>query len=77
MIDNQEATMEKVTLKVEGMTCGGCVASVTRVLKAVSGVNDVAVTLIPGAALVEFDPAQTGLPALQAAVEGAGFDVVA
>ncbi len=27
------------------MTCGGCVASVTRVLKAVPGVVDVAVTL--------------------------------
>lgn len=69
--------MEQVMLKVEGMTCGGCVASVTRVLKAVPGVHDVAVTLTPGAARVEFDPVQTGLPALRAAVEGAGFDVAA
>ena len=42
------------------MTCGGCVASVTRVLKAVPGVADVAVTLTPGAAKVTFDPARTG-----------------
>jgi copper chaperone len=68
--------METVTMKVEGMTCGGCVASVTRVLKAMPGVADVAVTLQPGAAKVTFDPAQTAQPALRQAVEGAGFDVV-
>jgi len=69
--------MERVTLKVDGMTCGGCVASVTRVLKTVEGVDDVSVTLVPGQAEVTFDPARTGVPALRAAVEGAGFDVVA
>jgi copper chaperone len=68
--------METVTMKVQGMTCGGCVASVTRVLKAVPGVDDVAVTLQPGAAKVTFDPAQTATPKLKEAIEGAGFDVV-
>jgi copper chaperone len=69
--------MESVTLSVQGMTCGGCVASVTRVLKAVPGVSDVAVTLHPGVASVSFDPARTETAALRAAIEGAGFDVVA
>jgi copper chaperone len=68
--------METVAMKVEGMTCGGCVASVTRVLKAVPGVQDANVTLTPGEAKVTYDPAATSLPALRAAVEGAGFDVV-
>ena len=68
--------METVTINVKGMTCGGCVASVTRVLKAVPGVDDVAVTLNPGAAKVTFDPAKTAQPALKDAVENAGFDVV-
>jgi len=67
--------MEAVTLKVQGMTCGGCVASVTRVLKAVPGVDDVAVTLTPGEAKVAFDPARTDVAALRAAIEGAGYDV--
>ena len=67
--------METVTLKVDGMTCGGCVASVTRVLKAVPGVDDVAVTLKPGEARIAFDPARTGTAALRSAIEGAGFDV--
>ena len=31
--------METITMNVKGMSCGGCVASVTRVLKAVPGVS--------------------------------------
>lgn len=69
--------METVTLGVQGMTCGGCVAGVTRLLRAVPGVTDVNVTLKPGAAKVTFDPARTGVAALKSAVEDAGYDVVA
>ena len=69
--------MECVTLNVQGMTCGGCVASVTRVLKAVPGVTEAAVTLQPGVANVTYDPARTQPAALRAAIEDAGFDVVA
>ena len=36
--------MTTVTLNVEGMTCGGCVASVTRVLNALPGVSDATVS---------------------------------
>jgi copper chaperone len=69
--------METVAIKVKGMTCGGCVASVTRVLKAVPGVSDVAVTLHPGEAKVTFDPARTGVSTLQTAIKDAGYDVAA
>ena len=69
--------METTTLNVQGMTCGGCVASVTRLLKAVPGVAEAAVTLEPGAAKVTFDAARTNVAALRTAVEGAGYDVVA
>ena len=68
--------METITMNVRGMTCGGCVASVTRVLKAVPGVSDVAVSLTPGTAKVTYDPAKTAAPALRSAVEDAGYDVV-
>lgn len=69
--------METVTMKVEGMSCGGCVASVTRVLKALPGVGDVDVKLQPGQATVRYDAAKVGVPALKAAIEGAGYDVAA
>jgi copper chaperone len=52
------------------------VASVTKVLKGLPGVAEVAVTLQPGAAKVTFDPAKVGAPAFKSAIEGAGFDVV-
>ncbi len=67
--------METTTLKIDGMTCGGCVASVTRVLRAVPGVSDAAVTLTPGQATVTFDAARTNAPALREAVEKGGYAV--
>ena len=69
--------METVKLNVQGRTCGGCVASVTRVLKATPGVEDAQVTLQPGAATVTYDPKKVQVPQLKAAIEGAGFDVPA
>jgi copper chaperone len=71
----KESGMETVTLKVNGMTCGGCVASVTRVLRGLPGVASVVVALEPGTALVTFDPQRTGRPAFQRAVEDAGYEV--
>jgi len=66
--------MENVTFNVSGMTCEGCVASVTRVLKAVPGVCDVVVSL-PGSAKVAYDATRTTLPVLKAAIEDAGYEV--
>ena len=65
--------METVTLKVGGMTCGGCVASVTRVLKATPGVDDAVVRLDSASATVTFDPARTSVPALESAIVDAGY----
>lgn len=65
--------MEKIEFKVEGMDCGGCVKSVTRMLTGVAGVSAVDVSLEQANAKVEFDPAKTSLPELKRAVERAGF----
>jgi copper chaperone len=67
--------MEKVTFNVQGMSCNGCVGSVTRVLKATPGVQEVNVTLQPGRAEVSFDPARTDAAALRTAIEDAGYGV--
>lgn len=65
--------MQAIDLKIEGMTCGGCVKSVTRVLTGVAGVASAEVSLEEGRARVTFDPARTGLEAMKQAVERAGF----
>ena len=67
--------METTTLKISGMTCMGCVNSVTRVLKATPGVADARVTLDPAQATVQYDAALTNQAQLKSAVEAAGYDV--
>ena len=65
--------MEATRIRVSGMTCQGCVRSVTRVLEAVPGVDAVEVSLERGEADVRYDPARTAVPALRKAVEDAGY----
>ena len=69
--------METITMKVKGMTCGGCVASVERVLRELEGVEKVDVSLEKGEASVAFDAAKVEREDLRAAIEDAGYDVVA
>lgn len=66
--------METTTLKINGMTCMGCVSSVTRVLKGIPGVADATVTLDPGEALVAYDNTVTSPGKLKAAVDDAGYE---
>jgi copper chaperone len=66
--------METTTIKVSGMTCQGCVRSVTRVLQAVPGVDSVTVSLERGEAELRFDAARAGAPEFRKAVEDAGFE---
>jgi copper chaperone len=66
--------METLNLKIGGMTCEGCVASVKRVLEALPGVGAVDVSLTRAAATVQYDPNALQRNRLKAAVEDAGFD---
>lgn len=65
--------MERTVLKVNGMTCGGCASSVTKVLKALPGVRSAEVSLERGEAEVSFDPALASLAQLRGAIEDAGY----
>lgn len=67
--------METITLNISGMTCGGCVKSVTRVLEELDGVAKAEVDLATASAKISFDPAKVQVSALTEAVENAGFDV--
>ncbi len=59
--------MTTATITVKGMSCGGCVNSVTKALKNVDGVQGAKAT-------VTFDDAKTTVLALKEAVEDAGYD---
>ena len=66
--------MATVTLNIDGMTCGGCVKSVTKVLNDLDGVRSATVSLENKNAQVEFDESKIQIAQLVEAVEDAGFD---
>ena len=65
--------MTKLTLDITGMTCGHCIAAVSRTLKAIDGVqvDDVKI----GSATVEFDASKVSADALSKAVTEEGYAV--
>jgi copper chaperone CopZ len=65
--------VEKLTLEVVGMSCGGCARSVERVLAAVPGTSRVSVSLEGARAEIEYDAAQAVPDDFRRAVAAAGF----
>ncbi len=64
----------EVTLRIRGMLCQGCAASVEQVLNQnVPGVINAQIHLENGTASVKFYPEKTGPEALITAVEEAGY----
>ncbi|OHX20369.1 heavy-metal-associated domain-containing protein [Chromobacterium sphagni] len=67
--------MAELILNIDGMTCGGCVKSVTGILETMAGVGAVQVSLEDKRAKVDYDEAVVSPQELAAAVIDAGFDV--
>ena len=61
------------TFIIDGMSCGGCVNSLTRVLKSVSGIEPLKIEV--GKATLRLDESVTA-DVVKAAVDRAGFEVV-
>ena len=60
-------------LSVNGMTCMGCVASVTKAVRAMPGVREVDVNLPRGRARVDFDAGETTAENVAVALTAAGY----
>jgi uncharacterized protein len=58
---------------VRGMHCGGCERSVSLAVRAVPGVGSARADFVAEEVEVTYDPGQTGLEAIRAAVRDAGF----
>lgn len=67
-----DGTESKVTLKVEGMTCGHCVGRVQKALDAAPGVIEAKVDLDSGTAQIRFG-AGTAAASLAEIVTEAGY----
>jgi len=67
--------METTVLKVNGMTCGGCVRSVKNVLESIQGITSAEVSLEKAQATVTYDPAKADVNRMKEAVTDAGYQV--
>jgi copper chaperone len=62
------------TFTISGMSCGGCVNSLTRVLKTVPGIEPIKIEV--GKAQLRIDDARVTSQTVKDAVDRAGFEVV-
>ena len=67
--------MERVTMRIDGMSCAHCVRGVEEALRAVPSVEVERVTI--GEAALVYDPARTSRQALDEALRDAGYEPAA
>jgi|SRR5215213_168984 len=67
------AATRTVTLRVKGMTCGGCATSVEKALKSTEGVEQVRVSFERGRAVIKYDAQKVTVAKLREVINNAGF----
>jgi len=67
------AATRTVTLRVRGMTCGGCATSVEKALKSTDGVEDARVSFERGKAVIKYDDQKVTVDKLRAVIQSTGF----
>lgn len=67
--------MNAVTLRIEGMHCGGCAETIKAVVEREPGVKVAAVTFTGGEARILYDPEATSAERLIAAIGRLGYRV--
>lgn len=70
------AATKTVTIRIEGMHCGGCASSVTKALKATDGVEDVQVSFEKGEAVIKYDDRKVTVAKLREVINSTGFKAV-
>lgn len=70
------AFTKTVTIRVEGMKCAKCSASVTKALKATEGVETAEVSSDKGEAVIKYDDQKLTEAKLKEVINSTGFKVV-
>ena len=68
--------METVIVNIAGISCMGCVKTLTGVLTALPGVASAVVDKDLAQATITYDPALVQVSRFKAAIEDAGYDTV-
>jgi copper chaperone len=69
------AATKTTTIRVEGMKCNQCSASVAKALKATSGVQDAVISSAKGEAVITYDDEKVTEAKLREVINGTGFKV--
>lgn len=67
--------MEKVMMKLGGLTCPSCLTKIQKSVAAVDGTADVKVLFNAGKVKFTLDPALTSTDAVQKSIEKMGYEV--
>ncbi|CAM4204452.1 copper chaperone CopZ [Lederbergia lenta] len=67
--------MEKITLNVEGMSCGHCINAVENNVGKLQGVSSVKVNLDSGAVEVVFNTSEVSIDTIKETIDDQGYDV--
>lgn len=70
------AATKTTTIRVEGMHCNQCSASVAKVLKATDGVEKVEVSSEKGVAVIQYDDQKVSEAKLREVINSTGFKAV-
>lgn len=70
------AARATVTIRVEGMHCGGCASSIEKKLKATEGVEEARVSFEKGEAWVRYDDTRINVAKLREVINSTGFKAV-
>ncbi|ERJ11245.1 heavy metal translocating P-type ATPase [Haloplasma contractile] len=67
---------EKTILKIGGMTCASCAATVEKALKRTSGVKEVSVNIASEKGTIKYDPSKLSIEELKEVVHKTGYEVL-
>ena len=69
------ATMVEVNLKIEGMTCDDCEASIKKGVTELTGIDSISSNYEDSTAFVRFDSTKTNLKEISEAIAKRGYEV--
>jgi copper chaperone len=67
--------MEKITLKVDGMSCNHCVNAIEGSVGKLEGVSSIKVNLSEGNVAIEYDSSKVSLDKIKDTIDDQGYDV--
>ena len=69
-------TVRKAQLDIQGMSCANCSQTITQAVEGLDGVNEATINFATDEGSVEYDPTETSLAEIYAAVDDAGYSAM-